>query len=203
MEYLPDISHLHYLGLFILLIAGGVGLPFPEDATLILCGVLISGGDVKAVPAILTVYAGLLCGDIILYHFGKKFGRKVVTHKWFHRVLPPEKLEKAEARFKKYGVLTILIGRHIAGLRAQLFLVSGILRMAFWKFVLTDAVSAIFTMALMVGIGYKGGEELPVIRAYIRVAGRAVLIAAVAAGVLYLIYSYLMRRRARAAGNGS
>ncbi len=87
MEYLPDITHLHYLGLFILLIAGGVGLPFPEDATLILCGVLISAGDIKVLPAILTVYAGLLCGDTILYHIGKKFGRKVVTHKWFHRVL--------------------------------------------------------------------------------------------------------------------
>ena len=197
MEYLPDISHLHYLGLFILLIAGGVGLPFPEDATLILCGVLISGGDVKAIPAILTVYAGLLCADIILYHVGKKFGRKVVTHRWFHRDLPPEKLDRVEARFIKHSVLAILIGRHVMGLRAQLFLVSGIMRMAFWKFVLTDAVSAIFTMALMVGIGYKGGEELPEIREHIRVVGRAVLIAAVACGILYLLYGYFRRRRAR------
>ena len=203
MEYLPDISHLHYLGLFILLIAGGVGLPFPEDATLILCGVLISAGDIKAVPAILTVYAGLLCGDTILYHFGKKFGRKVVTHRWFHRVLPPEKLDRVEARFIKHSVLAILIGRHVAGFRAQLFLVSGILRMDYWKFILTDAVSAMFTLALMVGIGYKGGEELPVIRGYIRVAGRTVLIAAVAAGALYLIYSYFRRRRANATENGS
>ena len=199
MEYLPDISHLHYLGLFVLLIAGGIGLPFPEDATLILCGVLLSAGDVKFAPAILTVYAGLLCGDTILYHVGKKFGRKVVTHKWFHRVLPPEKLEKVEARFIKHSVLAILIGRHVAGLRAQLFLVSGIMRMAFWKFVLTDAVSAIFTMTLMVGIGYKGGEELPAIREHIRVVGHVVLIIAVVAGVLYLLYGYFRRWRAHAA----
>lgn len=199
MEYLPDITHLHYLGLFILLIAGGIGLPFPEDATLILCGVLISAGDIKAIPAILTVYAGLLCGDTILYHFGKKFGRKVVTHKWFHRVLSPEKLEKVEKRFIKHSVLAILIGRHVMGFRAQLFLVSGILRMPYWRFILTDAVSAVFTMALMVGIGYKGGEELPEIREHLRVAGRTVLLAAVAAGALYLLYSYFKRRRARAA----
>jgi len=194
MEYLPDISHLHYLGLFVLLIAGGVGLPFPEDATLILCGVLISAGDVKFLPAILTVYAGLLCGDTILYHFGKKFGRKVVTHKWFHRVLPPEKLEKVEKRYIKHSVLTILIGRHVAGFRAQLFLVSGILRMDYWKFILTDAVSAIFTMALMVGIGYKGGEELPAIREHIRVVGHVVLIVAVAVGAVYLVYRYIAKK---------
>lgn len=203
MEYLPDITHLHYLGLFVLLIAGGIGLPFPEDATLILCGVLISAGDIKAIPAILTVYAGLLCGDTILYHVGKKFGRKVVTHKWFHRVLSPEKLERVEARYIKHSVLAILVGRHVAGFRAQLFLVSGILRMDYWKFILTDAVSAMFTLALMVGIGYKGGEELPIIRGHIKAVGHVVLLAAVAAGALYLLYSYFRRRRARASGNGS
>jgi membrane protein DedA with SNARE-associated domain len=198
MEYLPDILQLHYLGLFILLIAGGIGLPFPEDATLILCGVLLSAGDVKFVPAILTVYAGLLCGDTILYHIGKKFGRKVVTHKWFHRVLTPEKLEKAEARFIKHSILAILLGRHVAGLRAQLFLVSGILRMDYWKFILTDAVSAIFTMALMVGIGYKGGEELPAIREHIRAVGHVVLIVAVAAGAAYMAYRYITRKSKKA-----
>ena len=36
------IEHFPYLGIFILLILGGIGLPLPEDTTLILCGFLVS-----------------------------------------------------------------------------------------------------------------------------------------------------------------
>jgi membrane protein DedA with SNARE-associated domain len=34
-------EHFPYLGIFTLLILGGIGFPFPEDATLILGGFLI------------------------------------------------------------------------------------------------------------------------------------------------------------------
>jgi len=45
-----------YMGLFILLLVGGIGFPFPEDTTLILCGFLIFNGVVRPVPACIVVY---------------------------------------------------------------------------------------------------------------------------------------------------
>ena len=36
------VEHFPYIGIFILLILGEIGLPFPEDATLILSGFLIA-----------------------------------------------------------------------------------------------------------------------------------------------------------------
>ncbi|MDI6727600.1 MAG: hypothetical protein QMD44_01570, partial [Thermodesulfovibrionales bacterium] len=78
---MPNIStlveHFPYIGLFLLLILGGIGFPFPEDTTLILCGFLISTHVVKPVPALLVVYAGLLITDFSLYFVGKKYGRMV------------------------------------------------------------------------------------------------------------------------------
>ena len=150
-----------YIGLFALLILGGIGVPFfPEDATFILCGFLIQAQTVKTVPALLVIYMGVLIADFILYSFGRKYGRMVVCHRWFHRFLSPEKLTDLEKRFKRKGIFFILLGRHFIGLRAQIFIVSGIMRMHPLKFLLTDAVAVTFTIAVMVSIGYAGGHSL-------------------------------------------
>ena len=72
MTLFTHIENFPYLGMFILLILGGVGLPFPEDATLILCGLLISTHVIRPIPALLTVYAGLLIADLTLHFIGRK-----------------------------------------------------------------------------------------------------------------------------------
>ncbi|MGO9613109.1 MAG: DedA family protein [Dissulfurispiraceae bacterium] len=157
-------NHFPYIGQFILLILGSIGLPIPEDSILVLCGFLISHDIVEPVPAILTVYTGLLISDFLLYAFGKKYGRAIVVHKRFRKVLSSQWLSKLEEMFAKRGVLIVLFGRHLAGLRAQIFLAAGVLRMSSVKFLITDAFSSLFTMALMVGIGYVGGKSLLILR---------------------------------------
>ena len=57
--YVSSITgHFPYLGLFILLILGGIGFPFPEGVTLILCGLLISTKVIQPVYALVIVYSG-------------------------------------------------------------------------------------------------------------------------------------------------
>jgi len=65
-----------------------------------------------------------------------------------------------EDKFKRKGVFFILLGRHFIGLRAQIFLVSGIMRMHPLKFLLADAFTVTFTIAVMVSIGYVGAHSL-------------------------------------------
>lgn len=163
-ESLALIEHFPYLTLFVLLVLGGMGLPFPEDATLLLSGFLVAQEVIKPLPAFLVVYSGLLLTDFFLYLAGKKYGRKVVEHKTFHRILSPEKILKIEETFRKWGSLLIFFGRHILGLRAQLFVVAGVMRMAPAKFLLADAISALFTIGLWGGAGYLGGNSLQVLR---------------------------------------
>jgi len=169
---MPDIStfveHFPYLGLFALLLLGGIGFPFPEDTTLILCGFLISIHVIKPVPALLVIYAGLLITDFSLYLVGRKYGRTIVNHKKFQKIISPERLAALEDMLNKKGIFVILIGRHLVGFRAQIFLVAGAMRMSALKFIMADAVSSIFTIALMVGAGYLGGNSLQIIKRDIR-----------------------------------
>ncbi|MGC1403899.1 MAG: DedA family protein, partial [Thermodesulfobacteriota bacterium] len=143
MTLFTHIENFPYLGMFVLLILGGVGLPFPEDATLIMCGLLISTQVVRPIPALLTVYAGLLIADLTLHFIGRKYGRQIVAHRRFRKIISPERLSYLEEKFNQRGVLFILMGRHFFGLRAQIFLVSGVMRMPSLKFLLADAFSSI------------------------------------------------------------
>jgi len=180
-----------YAGIFLLLIFGGIGLPFPEDATLLLSGVLVAQDVIEPVQAILVIYAGLLMTDFFLYLVGKKYGRKVVEHKRFHRIISPQNISRIEEKFRTWGPWLIFFGRHVIGLRAQLFLVAGVMRISALKFLTVDAVSALFTIGIWGGIGYWGGNNIPVwvsdLRRVEHVGGLALIVLlACGAGFWYL-----------------
>jgi len=189
------VEHFPYIGLFLLLILGGVGFPFPEDTTLILCGFLISTEMVKPVPALVVVYAGLLITDIGLYSVGRKYGRKIVSHRRFRRIVSPKRLSVLEGNFRRWGMLYILIGRHLVGLRAQLFLAAGVMRMSEVKFLVSDAVSSLFTITIMAGAGYMGGHSLQIIKSDIRRIEHLGIVLAVILLAIYLMYEYFKSRR--------
>ena len=141
LEISPFLEHFPYLGIFALLILGGIGLPFPEDATLLLSGFSISHRITKPLPTFIVVYFGLLLTDFSLYSIGKKYGRSLVEHKRFHRILFTEKLLKFEGKFKKWSAWFLFFGRHFVGLRAQIFLTAGVMRMSLIKFLIADAAA--------------------------------------------------------------
>jgi membrane protein DedA with SNARE-associated domain len=149
-----------YPGLFCLLILGSIGFPFPEDAILLLCGFLIAQQIVLPLPAFLVVYAGIIIGDFIIYSLGKKYGRAVITHRRFKKLLPAEKLVSLENGYRRFGVLFIVLGRQIIGLRAQIILAAGILGMSSRRFLVTDAFASLMTIMIMLSLGYAGTHSL-------------------------------------------
>ena len=112
------IQHFTYIGIFCLLILGGVGFPFPEDAVLIMSGLLIAHGVIKLTPAVLIIYPSLLIADFILYSIGRKYGRMVVEHKIFSKIVSPATLSRFEEKFTRWGALMVFLGRHFVGFRA-------------------------------------------------------------------------------------
>ena len=189
------LEHFPYIGIFILLILGEIGLPFPEDATLILSGFLMSQKVTKPLPTLMVVYCGLLLTDFSLYWVGKKYGRKVIEHKRFRRILSAEKLLTLEEKFKKWGIYVVLVGRHFLGIRAQIFLAAGVMRMSTLKFIMADAASAILTITLMVGIGFLGGNSIEVLQKDVkRIEHIGILVLAILF-TGWMIYKYFRNRK--------
>jgi len=189
------VEHFPYFGIFLLLILGGIGLPFPEDATLILTGFLVAQNVIKPVQAFLAVYSGLLISDFFLYWVGKKYGRKLVSHKKFQKIISPDQLSKLEEKFKNRGVWVVLVGRHFIGLRAQIFLVAGVMRMSATKFLLADGATSLFTIALMCGIGYAGGNSVEILKKNVkRIEHIAILIVAILLSA-WIIYKHFKTKK--------
>jgi len=189
------VEHFPYVGLLLLLFLGEIGLPFPEDATLLLSGFLIAHGVTKLVPTLLVVYGGLLVTDFSLYLIGKKYGRRLFEHKTFQKLLTPDRFKRIEEKFKQWGIWVILLGRHIFGLRAQIFLAAGVVRMSPLKFLLADGLSAMVTMILMMGIGYVGGNSVQVLQEDISRVEHFAFLTFVLLVVAWIIVRYFKSRR--------
>jgi membrane protein DedA with SNARE-associated domain len=195
-ETIPFITHSPYLGLFILLILGTLGLPFPEDGILLLSGLLIANDIIKLIPGFFVIYPGLLITDLLLYSVGRKYGQKLVEHKKFQRMISPGRFIKLEERFTRWGALVVFFGRQLLLLRAQIFLVAGVMRMSLGKFLIVDAASALLAIALWGGLGYVGGSSIQTIRKnMINLEQMVLVILAVLIGTALLLRHFKMGRK--------
>lgn len=164
-EFLSVVERFPYAGLFLLPILGSVGFPLPEDAILLLSGVLIARNVISVFPGLAAVYSGILVSDLVLYSIGKKYCRGLLTHRRLQRIFPPEKLILLEQRFVRSGPLLILICRQIFWLRAKMFLAAGIMKMPLHRFLIVDAIAASFTVGIIATLGYAGGRSLQFLHA--------------------------------------
>ncbi len=189
------VQHFPYLGLFVLLLLGTLGFPFPEDGILLLSGFLTVHGVISPLPTFLVVYGGLLITDFSLYLAGKIYGRRLVEHKRFQKIISPGRLMKLEEKFKKWGALVIFFGRHLLGLRAQIFLVAGVMRMSWKKFLMVDGTSALFTITLWGGLGYLGGNSIRALKRDITNIEQIVMVILAILIGSFLLLTYLKKRK--------
>ena len=184
-----------YLSLVLLLIFGTLGLPFPEDAILVAAGALVAHQVIEPFPAFIVVGCTLLMTDLFLYSVGRKYGRRLVHHKVFQKRISSDRLSKLENEFARWGSLVVFFGRLLPGLRAQIFLVAGVLHMHRTLFLATDAVSAALTMGLWGGMGYLGAANITTLRSHrskIELFVFFVLLATIGGGA---IFTYFRNRR--------
>ncbi|MCS7216011.1 MAG: DedA family protein [Thermodesulfovibrio sp.] len=196
-SYTTIIEQFSYFGFFFLLILGGLGVPFfPEDLVLISCGVMISVGVVKPVPAVLISYAGLILSDFMLYWAGRKFGRKIITSPRFEKIISPSKFLIIEQKFRKHSTLIMLLGRLLVGFRTQVFLLSGITRVSITKFLLIDLFGSAVVLSIMVSAGYLGGKFLESVNKgiwYMKYIIGFLAIVVVILVLIYLSYKFIIK----------
>jgi membrane protein DedA with SNARE-associated domain len=186
-----------YVGIFFLLILGTLGLPFPEDTTLILSGFLMAHDIIQSLPALMIIYPTLLMTDFLLYWIGKRYGRRVVEHKIFHRIISHNRLLKLQRKFQKRGIWVVFFGRHLLGVRAQIFLAAGVMRMPARKFLLADALSALITISIMIGIGYFGGSQIQILREDLARMNHMITFSVVLIFLGWSLFRYFRRKNIR------
>jgi len=185
------LSKFTYLAIIAALAAGGLGVPIPEDLTLLLGGGLAARGVTEFWPTLLCGYFGVLLGDVLIHRWGARLGPAAYEHPRVRKHLPRARQQKLFRHFERHGFLTIVVGRHTPVLRAPIFFLAGAARLPLWKFLLADAISSAVTVPIVVALGFYFVEHLDAIRGKIHEVEW--IVAAVA--VLAVVVWFVLRRR--------
>jgi membrane protein DedA with SNARE-associated domain len=191
------LSKFTYVAIVAALVAGGMGVPVPEDLTLLLAGGLAARGVTAYWPTLVIGYCGVVLGDVLIHHWGWRMGPAASEHPRVRKHLSLARQEKLWRHFARHGFLTIVVARHTPVLRAPVFFLAGASKLPLWKFLLADALSSAVTVPIVVTLGFYFGEHLGDVRAKIQHVQWIIVAALAAAAIIWLL---IRRRRAARAG---
>ncbi len=189
-----------YAVVFLVLMACGLGVPLPEDVSLILGGYLVHQGQAKLYAMMLTGYLGIIVGDSLIFFFGSRFGTKVGRKPGglIGRIVTPEKRAKVQHLFARHGEKIIFIARFMPGVRSVTYFTAGSVHMKYWHFILFDGVAALVSAPVFVYLGKRFGGELEELINNVR-RGQTRVLLVLAALVLAYVGFRIWRNRREAA----
>ena len=148
--------------LFVLIICG-FGVPIPEDITLVSGGVIagLYPESVNSHLMLLVSMIGVLAGDSCMYWLGRIYGTRILRFRPMRKVLTLQRLKMVREKFAQYGNRVLFVARFLPGLRAPIYMVSGITRrVSYTRFVLIDFCAAIISVPIWVYLGELGAKKL-------------------------------------------
>lgn len=154
---LENFSDYGYLGVFLALIAAGFGFPIPEELPVLTAGVMVGhpGTNLRWWVMLPVCIAGVVIADGILYAIGRFWGPRILGSPWVQRrVLSPEKRAQIEKNFHDRGIMILLTARLTPGIRTPIFLMSGVLRVPFARFLLADGLYALPGVNILFWLAY-------------------------------------------------
>jgi membrane protein DedA with SNARE-associated domain len=200
--WLAQLAALHdapaYALVFALLVACGIGAPLNEDVVLLVAAALTLTGVMEPPALIVVAWFGLLLGDGLVFHWGRRFGPRILGTRFFSRIVSPSRLAEFQGRVRRGGTATVFLIRFMPGVRTALYFAAGTLKIPYRTFLVFDGLAAAVELPLLVyGVRLVGGRwrEIMVTVERLQVA----LLIGVAAVVVAVLGVRALKRRASAA----
>lgn len=199
MEFLISFfSSYGYWAVFLVLLACGFGVPIPEDITLVSGGVISGLGYTNVHWMLVVSMLGVLVGDSTMYWLGRIYGEKILKFPLIRNVATPERFAQVQERFEKQGWKLLFVARFLPGLRAVVYLVSGISRkVSFTLFLLVDFFAAIISVPIWVYLGDFGAKNLDWLQEQIH-KGQMVIWVLLIIGGIFVYWKWKKNRKNKA-----
>lgn len=169
------------------------GLPLPAESLLIATAAYAgSTGKISVVWIIVAAALGAIIGDNVGYLIGHSIGYAALRRWGKHVGLTDDRLTLGRYLFRRHGGKVVFFGRFVAFLRTLAALLAGANRMAWPRFLVSNAAGGIAWAGLYGAGAYWLGDEIK------RISGPAagVLLGIVAVGAV-AVFFYLRRNEAR------
>jgi membrane protein DedA with SNARE-associated domain len=156
------------------------------DITLLISGVMAHSrffGDYSFGKVFFFGMAGGVAGDSFGYWLGRFFANKIEQFKFYQKSQP-----RIERLVDKFGGLAIVVSKYIYGVRVAICISSGVGKMPFSRFLLSDLLSCSIWALLLAGVGYFfSGLVTSIIGDFQRIGIALLVIVAVGILAFYLV----------------
>ena len=177
-----------------------LGLFMPGESMVLLAGFL-AGQQVFDVRLLIAVVAlAAIIGDSIGYEFGRWLGRDWLRRHGPSFWLRPERLDRMDAFFARYGGVGVFFAHFLHVGRALMPFLAGASHLPYLRFLAYNAIGCILWATIFTLLGYVFGQSWHLIDRWI---GRAGMIAAILLGIFVvtiLFWRWIANREAEIRG---
>lgn len=161
--HLIDLHFIHfkqlgYLGIYLALALGILGVPVPDEALMTFLGYQIQGGKLNYEITVTVSFLGSLTGMLLSYLIGRGLLSNI-EQKLEKKYNITDKRKKFENLFNKYGNTIIVVGYFFPGIRHLTAYSSGLLKMSFPKYLFYASIGAFLWVNIFIVLGFYLGND--------------------------------------------
>jgi len=184
------------IGMFLVIfIESGVLFPFlPGDSLIVTAAILAGPLGITWWQILLVGIPAAFLGDQVGYVLGRRFGRRLFTDD--ARILKTAHLAEAEAFFRRYGGVSLVLGRFVPIVRTYVPLAAGTAAMPYRRFLFWNLGGGVLWVGSMTLAGALLGG-IPLVRDNIDVLAIVIVLVSV---LPIVIGAVLKARKAKRAG---
>ncbi len=149
-----------YLGVFICVFIGNLGVPVPEETVLLVAGFLAGRGDLSLQSLYLVGVGSAVTGDCCGFLFGRTGGQRLFERLAQRFAFVRARYDRLQAFFKTHGAKAVFMARFVAGARFMAGPMAGAAGMSFLQFLGWNLSGALIWCSLIITVGYLVGDEL-------------------------------------------
>jgi membrane protein DedA with SNARE-associated domain len=188
---------------FLVIVICGLGVPIPEDVTLLTMGYLtylpLPDGSPRPhaniVLASAIAFVACMVGDGIMFSIGRRYGMSIVRHRPFRWVLTPARIERARRTVEHHGPKMLFAARFMPGIRSVGFFTAGSLGTPYLKFLTYDGLAGAISVPLFVFAGWHWGADIDHALTLVRRAEHGMLALVVVVTIALIAKAWWNRRR--------
>lgn len=176
-ELLRDYTYQPYMVyslVVIVMFLSSLGLPVPEEISIISLGVLSYIGSrpelypppfegashVEVVPAMLVCSLSIYFSDYVVYSVGRHFGPSLLSTSWFQKIVSESRLKTVKAWARKWGRVVPGLFRLIPGVRFPGHLMCGALGIKKSTFLIVDGIVVLTVVPTQIFLISYYGENV-------------------------------------------
>ncbi|MCH8618672.1 VTT domain-containing protein [Undibacterium sp. TS12] len=193
--WLADFFHQHNsLMVFVNVLLQQLGLPVPAVPTMMFNASQTTHTS-QLLILLLSAIIASLTADLIWYQAGKKFGYKVLKFLCKMSINPGSCVNQTEARFHRWGVWSLVVGKFIPGFSTVAPPVAGALGMSRVSFMLASAIGAGLWAGLALLAGFALQAQIESGLALLSQHGIRIVAVFVALLLVWLAWKFWQKKR--------